>query len=108
MIQSLTILCRTYSLAFADAEELQKKVERLRNRVGTLEEALRILQANFSDDPHPLLRGEPAFDSASASPMPRVVPPTCSSGPSTGLPRDEEEFIDAFGQWSCSPVLYVV
>lgn len=83
---------RLGSLAFADAEELQKKVERLRGRVHELEDALRTLQANISDHPHPLLTGSPAMASMPNSP----VPPS-GTGPTTLTSKEEEEFIDAFG-----------
>ncbi|KAI0095188.1 hypothetical protein BDY19DRAFT_1039110 [Irpex rosettiformis] len=79
-------------LAFADAEELQKKVERLRGRVHELEDALRTLQSNISDNPHPLLTGSPAVASVTNSP----VPPNDSSSSAPPC-KDDEEFIDAFG-----------
>ena len=42
-----TVNMSYHRLAFADAEELQKKVERLRARVKILEDALRQLQAEW-------------------------------------------------------------
>ena len=82
------------SLAFADAEELQKKIEQFRERVQTLEDALRMLQANVSDDPHPLLQGKPSLEGLSGSPMPRAA---ADAGPATTASREDEEFLDAFG-----------
>ncbi|KZT08809.1 uncharacterized protein LAESUDRAFT_648494 [Laetiporus sulphureus 93-53] len=79
------------SLALADAEELQKKIERLRNRSTALEEALRTLQAAVSDEPHPLLQESSI----------QAGPAECS--PSRGVPdgpllsREDEEILDAFG-----------
>ncbi|KAI0706170.1 hypothetical protein BC835DRAFT_1312763 [Cytidiella melzeri] len=79
-------------LAFADADDLQKKVEGLRDRVRELEDALATLQSNISDNPHPLLRGSPAVDSVTGS----SVPPN-NYAPDVPSSRDDEEFIDAFG-----------
>ncbi|KAK7695142.1 hypothetical protein QCA50_002332 [Cerrena zonata] len=76
-------------LALADADELHKKVERLRNRVTTLEDALRKLQAAVSDDPHPLLQ-EGASESKDDTARQASV-----DGPS--LSAEDEEFLDAFG-----------
>lgn len=100
-----------YRLAFADAEELQKKVERLRARVKVLEDALRHLQADVSDVPHPLLvdikESESAPDpvqatgiSSQASPsvMSLPTPPEVETPPATG--REDETFIGAFGMSS--------
>ncbi|KAH9837369.1 fungal-specific transcription factor domain-containing protein [Rhodofomes roseus] len=78
-------------LALADAEELHKKIERLRDRCGKLEYALRTLQAAVSDEPHPLLREESSMD---------VPPSVGSSGSSPGGPlltQEDEEILDAFG-----------
>jgi hypothetical protein len=83
------------SLAFADAEDLQKKVERLRNRVRELEDALHTLQSNISDHPHPLLGGSPAVESVTSSPIPPSQPTT-----NVLLAREEEEFVDAFGMYA--------
>lgn len=83
------------SLAFADADELQKKIEQYRDRVQTLEEALRTLQANVSDDVHPLLHGKPAIEATSGSPIPRAVINDTAFNPNTS--REDEEFLDAFG-----------
>ena len=82
------------ALAFADAEDLQKKIEFLRERVRTLEDALRVLQANVSDDPHPLLQGSAAVSSATGLPMPRPNEPYSARV----LTREDEEFLDAFGK----------
>ena len=80
------------SLAFADADDLQKKVERLRSRVRELEDALHTLQSNVADHPHPLLGGSTAVDSVTSSPIPPDQPTT-----NPPLSRDDDEFIDAFG-----------
>ncbi|CAL1694716.1 unnamed protein product [Somion occarium] len=76
-------------LALADADELHKKVERLRNRVTTLEDALRKLQAAVSDDPHPLLQ------EGAADPKDDTMRQAAACGPS--LSPEDEEFLDAFG-----------
>ncbi|KAH8099453.1 fungal-specific transcription factor domain-containing protein [Cristinia sonorae] len=78
-------------LAFADAEELHKKIDRLRKRVSSLEDALRTLQSAVSDDPHPLLQQEDAMDDRDGS--------RHKGSPITGPPlsREDEEFLDAFG-----------
>ena len=88
----------------ADAEELQKKIERLRGRVKALEGALRTLQADVTDDPHPLLLDT---DEATA-----IIDTSPTLGPSTirsprqpipepeappAMSREDEEFIGAFG-----------
>ena len=90
-------------LAFADAEELQKKVERLRARVKALEEGLRVLQADVSDDPHPLLleseSGAQPADRPSPSPANGAAPPLDAQEIVTpAISREEEEFIGAFGE----------
>lgn len=94
-----TVIQCMHRLAFADADDLQKKIERLRSRVHTLEDALRILQANVSDDQHPLLQGTPAFEYSGASPIPHPVinDPAPSNGNENILSREDEEFLDAFG-----------
>lgn len=88
LLQSLNTLHAR--LAFADAEELHKKIDRLRKRVTSLEDALRVLQSAVSDDPHPLL-AEDAMDDKDGSRQ--------KSSPITGPPlsREDEEFLDAFG-----------
>ena len=53
---------RCVSLALADAEELHKKIERLRDRCAKLEDGLRTLQAAVTDEPHPLLREDSSSD----------------------------------------------
>lgn len=82
-------ICFT-SLAFADAEELHKKIDRLRKRVTSLEDALRVLQSAVSDDPHPLLVEDMMDDNTGTQ---------RKSSPLTGPPlsREDEEFLDAFG-----------
>ncbi|TCD62867.1 hypothetical protein EIP91_006273 [Steccherinum ochraceum] len=77
-------------LAFADAEELHKKIDRLRKRNTSLEDALRVLQSAVSDDQHPLLMDD-AMDDRD--------PSRHKSAPLTGPPlsREDEEFLDAFG-----------
>ena len=81
---------RCVSLALADAEELHKKIERLRDRCAKLEDGLRTLQAAVTDEPHPLLREDSSSD---ASPSSSGAPPP--DGPL--LSREDEEFLDAFG-----------
>ncbi len=79
------------SLALADADELHRKIERLRNRVSSLEDALRVLQATVTDDPHPLLVNDMVEDgSQSRRRTPLNGPPPT---------REDEEFLDAFGMW---------
>lgn len=92
------------SLALADAEELHRKVERLRNRVISLEDALRVLQAAVTDDPHPLLADDMVEDKASSNAGRRATP---LNGPSVS--RDEEEFLDAFGmfKWVTAYLLWI-
>ncbi|KZT73240.1 hypothetical protein DAEQUDRAFT_662513, partial [Daedalea quercina L-15889] len=78
-------------LALADAEELHKKIERLRERCTKLEDALRTLQAAITDEPHPLLRDESTMD---------TTPSAGSSGSSPSGPlltEEDEEILDAFG-----------
>ncbi|KAI0789552.1 fungal-specific transcription factor domain-containing protein [Abortiporus biennis] len=77
------------SYALADVEELHRKIERLRNRVHTLEDALRVIQSHISDDPHPLLQDDMVEDKSSRNKCP----------PAFGQPltREDEEFLDAFG-----------
>ncbi|OCH95704.1 hypothetical protein OBBRIDRAFT_830653 [Obba rivulosa] len=80
-------------LAFADADELNKKIERLRNRSTQLEDALRKLQAAVSDDPHPLLQD----DSSSPSGSSPEISANGASPDGPGLTQDDEQFLDAFG-----------
>lgn len=75
-------------LALADAEELHKKVERLRARSAALEDALRTLQAAVSDEPHPLLLEDS---------MQITERQNGSSTEGPLLSREEEEVLDAFG-----------
>jgi hypothetical protein len=49
-------LTSSFRLVLANTEELHEKIERLCSRIRALEDALRSLQANFSDSPHPLLQ----------------------------------------------------
>ncbi|EKM61712.1 uncharacterized protein PHACADRAFT_204880 [Phanerochaete carnosa HHB-10118-sp] len=102
---SLTTGNRSNRLAFADAEELQKKVERLRGRVKALEGALHALQADVSDDPHPLLIDtdeSTAIIDPTATPVPATVhhsPPDQHPEQESpqAMSREDEEFIGAFG-----------
>ena len=89
--RSITQGCLDNRLAFADAEELHKKIDRLRKRVASLEDALRTLQSAVSDDPHPLLQEDAMDDKDGSS--------NHKSSPVTGPPlsREDEEFLDAFG-----------
>lgn len=92
-VSSITaVVSWVFRLAFADAEELQKKIERLRSRVGELEAALEKLQAAVSDEPHPLLLN--AFETINASSAP-TLPRRADSQPSVS--REEDDFVDAFG-----------
>lgn len=97
-----------HRLAFADAEELQKKVEGLRGRVKVLEDALRHLQADVSDMPHPLLvdvkENESAPDTAQATGISSQASPSVMSLPTPpeveappAACREDETFIGAFG-----------
>lgn len=94
---------RCASLALADAEELHKKIERLRDRCLELEDGLRTLQAAITDEPHPLLREDSSTDN---SPHSSSAPPP--DGPL--LTREDEEFLDAFGMPSALPqtILYLI
>lgn len=82
-------------MALADAEELHQKIQRLRDRSATLEEALRTLQAAVSDDPHPLLQNDSDSPSSTA-----VDHSSSSSSPADGprLSSEEERILDAFGE----------
>ncbi|GJF00201.1 fungal-specific transcription factor domain-containing protein [Phanerochaete sordida] len=102
---SLTTGNRSNRLAFADADELQKKVERLRGRVKALENGLRTLQADVSDDPHPLLLDtdeataiidtSPTPGPSSTHRSPQELPSELE--PPHAMSRDDEEFVGAFG-----------
>ncbi|KAI0640171.1 fungal-specific transcription factor domain-containing protein [Trametes polyzona] len=82
--------------AVADVEELKKKIEQLKKRSATLEDALRSIQAAVSDEPHPLLReGENGSSSSSANSPASQTNGSPIEGPS--LSADEEEVLDAFG-----------
>ncbi|CCL98901.1 uncharacterized protein FIBRA_00908 [Fibroporia radiculosa] len=78
-------------LALADAEELHKKIDRLRSRSAALEDALRTLQASVCDEPHPLLAQE---DGMQVSPSERS---SASPAHASSAPREDEDFIDVFG-----------
>ena len=85
----------TRRLAFADAEDLQKKIESQRSRISILEAGLKALQASISDEPHPLLAADEGVIDAS-----RVLAGGRHGAESiTGPPltREDEEFLDAFG-----------
>ncbi|KAJ3547759.1 hypothetical protein NM688_g5369 [Phlebia brevispora] len=93
---SLTTGNKLNRLAFADAEELQKKVERMRARISSLEDALRALQESVTDDPHPLLLSdETAMDTSGDAAVNTRTPGESIPGPP--LTREDEEFLDSFG-----------
>ncbi|KAI0778885.1 hypothetical protein BD413DRAFT_120973 [Trametes elegans] len=82
--------------AVADVEDLKKKIEQLQNRSKALENALQLIQAAVSDQPHPLLQegaengtanSPDSFSSHSAG-SPTDVPP---------LTAEEEDVLDSFG-----------
>ena len=87
-------------LAFAEAEELQKNVDSLRSRVAELEAALRKLQAEISNEPHPLLVGTPESSVPPNIPVAARATVSSRSDPTLAsqVPHDEEDFIDAFGE----------
>ena len=85
-------------LALADAEELHRKIERLRARSSALEDALRSLQAAVCDEPHPLLSEDAQMSSESS-------PHSASDGPL--LTREDEAFLDSFGIY-LSPIMTVL
>lgn len=70
----------------------------MRGRISALEDALRTLQASVVDEPHPLLlTDETASTGTRASPGSQS-----SSDPRSGPPltREDEEFLDAFGEYT--------
>ena len=71
----------------------------MRARIGSLEDALRALQSSVSDDPHPLLlTNGSAMDSTNDA---QVSGPSSDPSPIPGPPltREDEEFLDAFGEF---------
>ncbi|EGN93676.1 hypothetical protein SERLA73DRAFT_163437 [Serpula lacrymans var. lacrymans S7.3] len=85
-------------LVLANTEELHSKIEGLTSRIRELEDALRIVQAEISDRPHPLLQNNIADllrDTTSATNVPELsqndpqVPPSDKS--------ENEAVLDAFG-----------
>lgn len=99
-------------LVLANTEELHDRIEILCSRVRELEDALRTLQDTVSDEPHPMLRNDllqikvprgvlSAVNSSSSS---SNTPPAVleSTEVSDALPKEDENFIDAFGTMSYS------
>ena len=95
---------RIYEKRRAKFQELQKKIERLRGRVKALEGALRTLQADVSDEPHPLLldtdESTAIIDStptAGPSNPKSTSSQTAERDPPQAMTREDEEFVGAFG-----------
>lgn len=98
-------------LVLANTEELHARIEHLCARIRDLEDALRALQGEVSDRPHPLLRTDLLHIKSLPSQNSPEGPSSSSSGsrnssstlasdeiPDPTQARTEEEnFIDAFG-----------
>lgn len=103
-------------MVLSSTQELHERIEVLCSRVRDLEDALRTLQSNVSDQSHPLLREDllqikaPNSGIGVASSMPSQAgsTPQSTSSVSTSItPRldrnaDEDNLIDAFGTISCT------
>ncbi|KAF8218975.1 hypothetical protein L208DRAFT_1345035 [Tricholoma matsutake] len=96
-------------LVLTNTEELHDQIERLGIRIRELENALRILQASVSPDPHPLLHAPSGVLQPIISDETLLSPPAASSLSHNTLPTqeshvesrppsaDDESFVDAFG-----------
>ena len=100
-------------LVLANTEELHHQIDQLRSRNRELENALRQMQENVSDQPHPLLRTDtlripslhhdsssagPSTSSSSKSPTTsRISPITHPPGPTDSTVEGDHHTIDAFG-----------
>lgn len=97
-------------LVLTNTEELHDQIERLGIRIRELENALRILQASVSPDPHPLLHAPSGVLQPIISDETLLSPPAASSLSHNTLPTqeshvesrppsaDDESFVDAFGK----------
>jgi hypothetical protein len=83
------------SFILADTQELHKEVDRLRARIREVEHALATLQAQTSQEPHPLL--EQGFTIATTD-----WPSTKSKSRETDE-SDEDGIIDTFGSLTLNP-----
>ena len=84
-------------MVLANTEELHERIEILCGRIRALEDALRILQASVSTEPHPLLvANEVAPPEASTSSIPSI-PTTIARPVVSNRDEDEEVSLDAFG-----------
>jgi len=84
------------SFILADTQDLHDEVDRLRSRIRELEQALATLQAQTSQEPHPLL--EQGFSIATT-----LQPSTKSRTRETDENDDEDGLIDTFGSLSLNP-----
>lgn len=76
----------------AATEYLHKRIAKMNERVRQLEDALAILQARCSDEPHPLLRDETVVAKAEQE----------DEDVATVEPANSAEIIDTFGTLSVS------
>ena len=98
-------------LVLANTEELHDQIDQLRARNRELENALRLMQENVSDQPHPLLRTDvlripglhhgsssgPSTSSSSKSPTASRVSPITHSTPMEVTLEEDHHNIDASG-----------
>ncbi len=81
-------------MVLANTEELHERIEILCGRIRALEDALKVLQASVSIEPHPLLAAsEVAPPEASSSALPTLIERPAHSNQE----EDEEISLDAFG-----------
>ncbi|KLO07236.1 hypothetical protein SCHPADRAFT_881937 [Schizopora paradoxa] len=84
-------------MVLANTEELHERIEILCGRIRALEDALKILQASVSTEPHPLLvANEVTPPEASTSSIP-TIPTTIARPVVSNRDDDEEISLDAFG-----------
>ena len=96
MLVSHTLLMphTLYRFVLAATEHLHKRIAKMKERIRQLEDALAILQAKSSNEPHPLLRDDllSANNEHDEEEVPEAEP----------APAQSPDIIDAFGTLSVS------
>lgn len=94
------------SFILADTQDLHDEVDRLRTRIRELEQALATLQAQTSQEPHPLLEQGFTFTiAATHRPSAKSKSKSKSKLSETESPdeSDEDKLIDTFGSLALNP-----
>ena len=98
-------MLKLFSLSFilADTQELHDEIDRLRTRIRELEQALATLQAQTSQEPHPLLEQGFSFTIAAAHRPSAKSKSKLSENESPDESDEEDRLIDTFGSLALNP-----